>query len=110
MRIGLYPNLGVCWYTTLVCGPDRATVAAIDFAAPLPAGESLDVQTEALRAEHRCAAPLERFDVTLEALGEAHDDPAALLRGERGRPQPIALDLTWRTDGRALRLPPGHAL
>ncbi len=24
VRIGLYPNLGVAWYTTFVCGPDRA--------------------------------------------------------------------------------------
>jgi hypothetical protein len=99
VRIGLYPNLGVCWYTTLICGPDRATVAAIDFAAPLPAGQSLDVQTEALRAEHRCASPLERFELTLDGLGEAHDDPAALLRGQRGRSQPISLRLTWTTTG-----------
>jgi len=34
VRIGLYPNLGVCWYTTLICGPGRPTLAVVDFAAP----------------------------------------------------------------------------
>ena len=36
VRIGLYPNLGVAWYTTYICGPGRATVAVVDFEAPLP--------------------------------------------------------------------------
>jgi thiamine kinase-like enzyme len=103
VRIGLYPNLGVCWYTALVCGPGRPTVAVVDFAAPLPDGDGdgdgLSVKTAMLDAGHRCAAPLERFDVALRALGEAHDDAAALLRGEAGRPQQVALDLQWRTAG-----------
>jgi hypothetical protein len=99
VRVGLYPNLGVCWYTALVCGADRPTVAVIDFAAPLPDGPDLEVQTEALRAEHRCATPLQRYELTLQALGESFDDPAALLRGERGQPQELALDLAWETSG-----------
>jgi hypothetical protein len=39
------------------------------------------------------------FRATLEATGEAHQDPAALLRGEAGDPIPVALDLAWETDG-----------
>jgi hypothetical protein len=97
VRVGRYPNLGVCWYTALVCGPGRATVAAIDFAAPLPRGDELALETEALHAEHRCVEELERFEVTLRALAEAHDDPSALLRGEPGRGERIELDLAWRT-------------
>ncbi|MFI4990242.1 MAG: phosphotransferase family protein [Solirubrobacterales bacterium] len=99
VRLGLYPNLGVCWYTALVCGPDRATVAAIDFAAPLPTDDELTVSTETLRAEHRCTQELERFGVTLEALAEAHDDPSSILRGEDGRDERLALDLSWETSG-----------
>jgi hypothetical protein len=97
VRVGLYPNLGVCWYTALACGPGRETVAAIDFAAPLPEGEELRVQTSDLRAEHRCEQPLQRFAVSLQALGQSFADPAALLHGERGLPQELALDLTWET-------------
>jgi hypothetical protein len=99
VRIGLYPNLGACWYTALVCGPDRPTVAVVDFAAPLPADASLHTQTSAFRAEHRCEEPLERFDVTLDGVGQAHEDPAELLRGEPGRAVPVALELSWETAG-----------
>ncbi|HEY2719379.1 MAG TPA: phosphotransferase [Solirubrobacteraceae bacterium] len=99
VRIGLYPNLGVCWYTALVCGPDRPTVAVVDFAAPLPQGRGLAVQTGALRAEHNCATPLQRYELTLQALGESFEDPAALLRGESGQPQELALELAWDTSG-----------
>ncbi len=99
VRIGLYPNLGRCWYTALICGARRPTIAVVDFAAPLPDEQGLRTQTDALRADHRCETPLERFTVELEAIGEAHEDPAALLRGEPGRPLPVALDLRWRTAG-----------
>ena len=98
VRIGLYPQLGVAWYTTYVVGPGRASVAVIDYEAPLPAtGLALDTGT--LRADHVCEAPLQRFRVTLDGTGEAHDEAAAALRGEAGRPVRVALDLVWETDG-----------
>ncbi len=99
VRIGLYPNLGVAWYTAFVTGPGRPSVAVIDLGAPLPEDERLTVQTDAIRAEHRCERPLERFAVTLAATGEAHDDHSAPLRGEAGAPVEVALDLAWETDG-----------
>ncbi len=71
-RIGLYPNLGVCWVTAFICGPGRPAVAIVDFAAPLPAGEELTLECEGLRAEHVCMAALERFRVRVEATGEAY--------------------------------------
>ena len=99
VRLGLYPNLGVAWYTAFVCGPGRPTVAVVDLQAPLPEGDTLTTRTGALAADHRCEEPLERFAVTLEGKGEAHDDPAALLRDEPGRPVDVALDLMWSTAG-----------
>jgi hypothetical protein len=98
VRIGLYPNLDRCWYTAFVCGPGRPTVAVVDFAAPLPAA-GLRTETELLRADHLCLEPLERFQVVLEATGQAHADPAGLLRGQAGDPVPVGLDLTWETAG-----------
>jgi hypothetical protein len=99
VRVGLYPNLGVSWYTTFVCGPGRETLAVVDFQAPLPAEGSLDLAREGLRAEHACELPLERFHVRLDARAEAHADPAELLRGESGAEVPVALDLMWETAG-----------
>ncbi len=99
VRLGLYPNLGVAWYTAFVCGPDRPTVAVVDFEAPLPDGEELTTTACGGTARHDREAALERFRVTLDATGEAHDDAAALLRAEPGRPVPVALDLTWETHG-----------
>jgi hypothetical protein len=99
VRVGLYPNLGTCWYTAFVCGPGRATIAAVDFAAPLPAAGSLDVSTDELHAEHRCAEPLTRFDVSLQAGAQAYEDASALLRGAPGAPIALALDLAWETAG-----------
>ncbi len=99
VRVGLYPNLDLCWYTAFVCGPGRPTIAAVDFAAPLPAGGSLDVSTPELRAEHRCTEPLRRFGVSLQATAHAYADPSALLRGARGAAAPLALDLAWQTAG-----------
>ncbi len=98
-RLGLYPNLGVAWLTAFVCGPGRPTVAVVEFTAPLPGGDQLTVEMDGLRAEHTCETPLERFRVRLRANGEAHADPAALLRGEAGDPIPLAFDLEWQTHG-----------
>ena len=98
-RIGLYPNLGVAWYTAFVCGPNRATVAVVDFEVPLPAAGSLAAVREGLRADHACEEPLRRFRVSLEAIGEAHEDASAFLRGEPGTPSDVSLDLVWETDG-----------
>jgi hypothetical protein len=99
VRIGSYPNLGVGWYTAYVCGPDLPSVAIVDFSSPLPAGADLVTDTDALHAEHRCQAPLERFEVVLDAIGEAYRDAGAALRGERGSPLPVALRLSFATAG-----------
>jgi hypothetical protein len=99
VRIGLYPNLGVAWYTAYVTGPGRPAIAIVDLEAPPPRGDDLRTATGALEAVHRCERPLERFAVTLEGTGEAHEDHSAPLREERGRTVPVALDLAWDTDG-----------
>ena len=48
--------------------------------------------------------------MSIEAIGESFDDPAAILRGEAGTPTPLTLALTWVTDGVAVPLPADDAL
>ena len=99
VRLGLYPNLGVSWITAIVCGPQRPTVAVVDFQAPLPGAEPLIVRSADTRLELSCEAELERYRVKLVATGSRYDDPSALLRGEVGAPVPVELDLVWETQG-----------
>jgi hypothetical protein len=102
VRLGLDPAKGTCWHTTLICGPDRPTVALVDFAAPLP-GPDLTVRTEAFVGTQACEAPLERYRVGVRGRGERFADPAAPLRGERGEAVDVELDLVWETAGRPFR-------
>ena len=97
VRLGTYPNLDRAWYTALICGPSRPTIAVIDLHAPLP-DHTLAVQTELFRATQNQIEPLRSSRATLTGTGEAYDDPAAILRGERGRTVAVELDLTWETN------------
>ncbi len=98
VRLGLYPNLGVAWYTAFVCGPSRPSVAVVDFTAPLPTS-GLASATAAGPADHVVTEPLASTRVTFEGTGASYDDPAGVLRREPGTPVPVALDLVWETDG-----------
>jgi hypothetical protein len=103
VRLGLYPNLGVAWYTSVVTGAGRPTIAVTDLAAPLPEEGRLQMQTDAIEADHVCERELERFRVLCAATGERHEDPAGILRGETGQPSRVELDLAWETDGEPYR-------
>ncbi|MEZ0366349.1 phosphotransferase [Mycobacterium sp. pUA109] len=98
IRLGLYPNEDTAWVNALLCGPQMPTVALNDFAAALPASlDAIGCDTFALTLEP--SAPLRSYRVTARGTGAAYDDPAALLRGETGRPVEVAIDLRWSTDG-----------
>ena len=99
VRLGLYPNLGASWITAMFCGPDRPTVAVVDYAAPLPGADSLAVDGEEARIELACEVALERYRVRLTGTARQFDDAAAPLRGEPGTPVPFELDLVWETRG-----------
>jgi hypothetical protein len=98
-RIGLYPNMGVCWLTAFICRPGLPSVAIVDFAAPLPAADELTLEIEGLHAEHVCVEALARFRVRLDAAAQEYADHSAPLRGEAGAPVAAALDLEWETWG-----------
>ncbi|ULE32246.1 ecdysteroid 22-kinase family protein [Mycobacterium sp. IDR2000157661] len=88
LRLGRYPNLDTSWLNGLLCGPGIPTYALLDFEGTGDVEMTLDA-TE----------PLTTYRVTMRGSGQAHDDPAALLRDEPGRPVDMTMDLEWTTVG-----------
>jgi hypothetical protein len=102
IRLGVLPNQPGSWYTTLLCGPGRPTIAVVDYEVQVCGGgdDELTINTSQIKSTQTIISPLERYRVTLVGQGESFDDPAALLRrGERGKPVTVELDLTWHTVG-----------
>ena len=87
VRIGLYPNLGVAWYTAAIVGADRPSVMVVDYEAPLDVGG------------YDCTRPLREFRVAFDGRGAAYDDAAVALAGDAGADVGVSFDLTWTTDG-----------
>ena len=98
IRLGLIPNQGTAWANVLLCGPGLPTVALNDFHAALPTDVSA-VHCAGFELSLQRGEPLQTYRVIASGSGEEFDDPAALLRGESGRPVDVDLDLTWTTTG-----------
>jgi hypothetical protein len=98
IRLGLYPNQRTAWINALLCGPDMPTIALNDFEAVLPDDPGA-VRTDAIDLALGAIEPLRTYRVKVRGRGHAHDDPAALLRGEAGRPVELTMDLVWTTAG-----------
>jgi hypothetical protein len=99
VRIGLYPNLGVTWWTTMVVGADRPLTASVAYDLPVAGGTGLVLSSHGVDMETVVEEPLAVMAVRGTAPGVVHSDPAAVYRGEPGEPTTVAMDLTWTTDG-----------
>ncbi len=98
IRLGLIPNQNVAWINALVCGPEIATVAVLDFQAALPADPN-DITAGEIRMSHGATTPLREYRVSVSGPGRSYDDPAGLLHGAGGEPAELAMDLTWTSTG-----------
>jgi hypothetical protein len=99
VRIGLYPGLGVTWWTTTLVGVDRPLTASMSYDLPVADGTGLLLNSHGVEVEAVVEAPLSAMTVRGTAPAVVHADPAAVYRGEPGDPATIGLDLTWTTDG-----------
>jgi len=100
VRIGMYPNLGVTWWTTMVVGPERPMVASVAYDLPLPVGDATVVRGAGHDLAWTADVPLEVMTVRATATAVIEADPAAAYRrSDTGTPTELELDLTWRTDG-----------
>ncbi len=98
-RIGLYPGLGVTWWTTALVGADRPLTASVSYDLPVADGTGLVLNSHGVEVEAVVEAPLSAMAVRGTAPAVVHADPGAVYRGEAGDPTTIGLDLTWTTDG-----------
>jgi len=97
-RIGLYPNLGVTWWTTMIAGPDRPLVASVAYDWPMPSA-GLALAGDGFSVGADVEVPLDRLRLHGSAPARVHDGPEEIYRGEPGTSTTIAFDLTWTTDG-----------
>ena len=108
VRLTLRAGDTAAWYWAYLAGPRRAVVVVRDHElAPPPrlrgpnavTARALEVRGPGLWAQVVCETPLDHWSAGLEASGVALEDPAEGLRGERGHPVPLGLDLEWEANG-----------
>ena len=63
VRIGLYPNLGVTWWTAMVVGPDRPVVASVAYDLPVGGGSGLELAARGFEVDAVVEAPLAKLAV-----------------------------------------------
>jgi hypothetical protein len=99
LRLGMYPNRAVAWWTASIVGIGRAGVCSVNYGLPVPAGGGLVTQDSATRVELGIGQPLESFRVVAAAPALVHERPEMAYDDGAGTPAQLALDLTWTTDG-----------
>ena len=98
-RIGLYPNLGVTWWTTTVVRPGQPLVASVAYDLPVAPEPGLAVDASGHAFAGVIGRPLDSFHLTGSVPAVLHADPADVYRGAPGTPTSLDLALTWTTDG-----------
>jgi hypothetical protein len=104
-RIGVYPNLGVAWWTTAVVGEGRPLISSIDHHLPMPGDPAVDddavmaLRSDGLAVDYSTGEPLRAMSVRGRAPATALDRPSDVYREHPGSPTTVAFDLTWATDG-----------
>ena len=101
LRLGLYPNRGVAWWTAWIVRPGRPGLCSVDYHAPVPPGDSLATTTahDGTRIAMEVRHPLEEFHLVADTAGLLVE-PDRLGYDETGwTPSRLGVDLTWTTDG-----------
>jgi len=105
LRLGLYPNLGVAWWTTWIVRPGHPGVCSVDYHMPIPPGTSL-ATASAESADHPAVVeidirrPLEEFRLAAPQMAaQQFARPEDAYTDTGWDPIDASLDLTWTTDG-----------
>jgi hypothetical protein len=101
LRLGLYPNRQVAWWTAWIVRPGASSVASVDYRAPVPPGDALVGTTthDDTRIEIDLRRPLEEFRLAADAAGLLVEGDTRSYDETGWRPTRLGVDLTWTTDG-----------
>jgi hypothetical protein len=104
LRLGLYPNRAVAWWTAWVVRPGQAGVSSVDYHAPVPPGDGLITTTSATdddnaRIEIELRRPLEEFRLAADTAACSVAPGSPPYDETSGTPTRLGVDLTWITDG-----------
>ncbi len=99
LRLGLYPNLGVSWWTVMIVRAGQPLVAWIDYVLPVPVDGDPRLRARGVEIVFDTTKPLEALAVQASGMGELHSRPEAIYQGWTGQPIDLSIDLAWRTDG-----------
>jgi hypothetical protein len=105
LRLGLYPNLGVAWWTAWIVRPGHPGVCSVDYHMPIPPGTGL-ASKSAPEAAHPATVeidisrPLEEFRLAVPRMqAQQFAQPEDAYTDTNWEPVEASLDLTWTTDG-----------
>ena len=101
LRLGLYPNRHVAWWTAWIVRPGASSVASVDYRAPVPPGDSLVGTTthDGTRIEIDLRRPLEEFRLVADTAGLLVEGDTRSYDETGWTPTRLGVDLTWTTDG-----------
>jgi hypothetical protein len=101
LRLGLYPNREVAWWTTWIVRPGHPGLCSVDYRTPVPPGDSLVTTTahEDTRIEIDLRKPLEEFRLAADTVGLLVGADARTYDETGWTPTRLGVDLTWTTDG-----------
>lgn len=97
VELVLFPNVPRALFLAAVAGRDRPLVALLEYDAPMPRRDSLELRGPGLWLDVATDYPLEQFTVALEAFALTFDAPDDALGDPRGARTPFGLDLEWET-------------
>jgi hypothetical protein len=101
LRLGLYPNREVAWWTAWIVRPGHAGISSVNYAMPVPPENGLVSESvDGERVEIDLRRPLEEFRlVASNLMGKEFADPADAYTDSHWQPRLLDIDLTWTTDG-----------
>ncbi len=100
LRLGLYPNRSVAWWTAWLLNPDREGICCVEYAAPVPAGNGLVSNSKTADVEIEIVRPLEEFRMVVPRMEcKRFSRPKDAYFDTGWEPTTASFDLTWTTDG-----------